>query len=388
MRRFGASWVGVAFLAACSAGGGGGTDGGGGGGLDAGGGGAEDTLAACRDGADNDGDLLTDCADAECQVFVACSATDAGPGMDGFVECAGEEATAMNAPAPIDVIWAVDSSSSMENDARIVQDNLDEFAAFIAATGVDYHVVFISDRGFVTPSPLFASDPEHFLFVDRSIGSQDVFTRILDQFPTYQSFLRPDAVTHVVGVTDDDDDMSAAAFIATMSGPSHLGRAFTFHAIAGTLMTIMIGPIPTDVPCTRGLDIPVMREGERYFDAARMTGGLELSICTDDWSGLFDDLAREVSVSVPLPCVYSIPAAPGGMTFNRDQVNVEHTPEGASAPAVFPRAPDEASCSGTSWYYDDATTPTEVRLCPEACAAVTAGPGTVAVRFGCDTLLI
>lgn len=36
---------------------------------------AESTLAACTDGLDNDGDRLVDCADPDCQVFIACAPT-------------------------------------------------------------------------------------------------------------------------------------------------------------------------------------------------------------------------------------------------------------------------------------------------------------------------
>ncbi len=318
--------------------------------------------------------------------FDAGPRTDGGPGTDAFEMCDGISSEAENLLAPVDIVLVVDSSDSMENDARAVQDNMDDFATYISASGVDFHVVMISDRGFVTPSSLFTSDPMRFLFVDRHVGSSDVFARAIDQFPVYEDFLRPDAITHIVGVTDDDDDMRAASFISMMEGL--LGHDFTFHAIASEEAP---NPIPylDPIPCTRsGGLLPAAAIGDRYYDAAAMTGGLTFSICTEDWSGLFDTLAMTVSVSEELPCAYDLPEPPAGMSFDRDRVNVEHTPEGG-ATTTFPRAADEASCgTGAAWYYDDADDPAQILLCPAACDTVTSGPGRVDVRLGCETLLI
>lgn len=379
------AWVSWFALLGCSAGGGTGMDGGGGRpDVMAG---PENTIGACRDGVDNDGDGLGDCDDPDCRVFAVCTEVDSGPGIDGFMECAGEETTADNADAPVDIIWVVDSSNSMENDASVVQSNLMGFASYIESRSIDFHVVMITDRGFVTPSPLFMTDPR-FLFVDRGVGSNDAFDRVLDQFPVYSGHLRPTALTHVIGVTDDDEDMAAGTFISRLDGL--LGHGFTYHAIASE---------PGDCPipicgcscggCQRpGGLVPAADEGTEHWAAAGATGGMTFSICTSNWSMLFDTLARTVAVSVPLPCVYLIPPPPAGMSFNRDQVNVEHTPAGATVPTVFPRAPNEAGCVGNAWYYDDPEMATRILLCPDACTTVTSGAGTVNVRFGCGTQLI
>ena len=364
----------VALAWGCDAGGGGPDDAGPGGG-----GSPENTAEACQNGVDDDGDGDLDCDDSDCDPFVFCvrGDIDAGPPTDsGPNECVGISAEAENALAPVDIIWVVDSSDSMRNDAETVQTNLDGFATAIAGSGVDYHVVFVSDRSFVTPSPLFTSNPAQFRFIDRGVSSGSVFARALDQHPAYADFLRPNAITHVIGISDDDDDQSASAFVPMMEA---LVGPFTFHAIAAEEEAFGIA-------CTRNF-IPAADIGERYFDAATATGGLQFSICTDDWSGLFNTLAMTVSVSEMLPCVFDIPEPPMGMTFDRDEVNVEHTPEGM-APMTFPRVPDGMGCSGRAWYYDDPTTPSQILLCPMACDAVTGGPGRVDIRLGCATLFI
>lgn len=168
-----------------------------------------------------------------------------------------------------------------------------------------------------------------------------------------------------------------------------LGREFTFHAIASEAMPNPI-PFADPIPCTRSLfgDLPARRIGDRYYDAANDTGGHTFSICTDDWSGLFDTLAMTVAMTEPIPCVYVIPEPPAGMSFNPNQVNVSFTPDGEDT-ATYPRAGDEAACgTEAAWHYDSSDPPTEIRLCPAACDAVNAGPGEFQVAFGCDTILI
>jgi hypothetical protein len=316
-----------------------------------------------------------------------------GAGSDGFSMCGGDVFTGDNLTAPVDIIWVVDSSDSMENDASTVQSNLDGFATYIESMSIDFHVVLISDRGFVTPSARFSSDPR-FLFVDRSVGSNDAFDRVLDQFPMYMAHLRPTATTHVIGVTDDDENMGASTFISMMN--TLLGHDFTYHAIASppgecnSLCPFGCSACPPDAEgCGRSGDfLPAAAPGEEHWAAAAATGGMTFSICTNDWSGLFDTLAMTVAVAEELPCVYEIPDPPMGMSFDRDLVNVDHTPSGGSA-TRFPRVNDAAACGSTAaWHYDDAAMPSAIVLCPAACTAVTAGPGMLSVELGCATLLI
>jgi surface antigen len=74
----------------------------------------EDTVAACGDDVDNDGDGHVDCDDQDCQVFAICvggidAAADA-PGADGRPSVDG----APDAPAPLDA--SADASSSDDSD--------------------------------------------------------------------------------------------------------------------------------------------------------------------------------------------------------------------------------------------------------------------------------
>ena len=380
----------VLCLVSCSASG---RDGAGRGVGDAGGDGSS-RETACSDGIDDDRDGRSDCLDSDCARSPSCSMSQSdGSQGDGFKECAGNLLMGTNSLAPVDIIWVVDSSDSMENDANVVQSNLDGFAAFIEAQSIDFHVVMISDSGFVTPSARFGTDPR-FLFVNRGVGSNDAFDAVLDQHPTYAAHLRPLATTHVIGVTDDDENMDAGTFIATMNAT--LGHAFIYHAIAsppGECNSLCLFGCRSCVSGAAGCDrsgslLPAADEGVQHYAAAAATGGRPLDICTDDWSGLFSTLAVAVAVAMPLPCVFEIPDPPAGMTFDRDLVNVIHTPTGG-AMSPFPRVETEAACSSSSaWRYDNPSAPTTIMLCPAACTAVTAGPGMVQIQLGCASLVI
>src|SRR5262245_27178640 len=62
---------------------------------------------------------------------------------------------ATQATAPVDILWVIDNSGSMGEEEDRVQDNMNNFAMSIAASGVDYHVIVITDTGHVNvPPPL------------------------------------------------------------------------------------------------------------------------------------------------------------------------------------------------------------------------------------------
>lgn len=83
-----------------------------------------------------------------------------------------------------------------------------------------------------------------------------------------------------------------------------------------------------------------------------------------------------------LACDYKIPAAPQGQTFDRNKVNVQYTPPGASATALD----YNPSCTGgKGWKYDDANNPTRVLACDSTCDTLKATAGKVDLVFGCAT---
>jgi hypothetical protein len=367
---------------------------GGSGDRDGGGTGTGETGALCGDGLDNDMDGVSDCADTECFGAAVCAGVDTGvPRTDGgFGECTGRTFDANNGIAPVDIVWVIDNSGSMDEEASLIQERMNDFAAAIVTSGIeDYHVVVMTAEGWVTVPPPLGTDPEHFLFVNEDVQSNDPLNDALGRIADYRDFIRPDSVFHFVFVTDDESDLSAGSFNAMME--TEVGRTYVANVIAsppGSMSTMC--PIPGFcLPPMEGCAGPhgeAAANGDQYWALATSTGGARLSICAEDWTALFDDLLAVVAAPTRIPCRFEIPPPPDGMTFDRDRVNLVFNPGDGSGPVTIPRASD-ACASGRGWVYDDDAAPTQIILCPSDCSTVEGDVGgNVTVQLGCATVLI
>lgn len=359
---------------------------------DAGGGGDDtETAGECGDGLDNDGDGLSDCADPDCAPEVRCGPFDGGMRTDrGFEECSGVDYNAETRNAPIDIIWVIDNSGSMSEEAEQIQLRLNSFVAAIGAAGIDdYHVMLITTLGFVdVPEPL-RSDTERFRFVDTNVQSSDSFQWALDRIPRNADFLRRDATTHFVFVTDDESDMAYETFRDQMR--TELGHPFIAHAVVSPPgSTHMMPPFPITFPgCSSPTGGEAAANGDRYWNLALATGGLQLSICTTDWGVLFDQLLASVAVPMRIPCSFDIPDPGEGMTFQQNLVNLVYTPSSTGVPVTIPRS-STGDClgDGFTWVYDDPITPTAILLCTAACTTVDGDPsGAIRIQLGCESIL-
>lgn len=371
-------------------------DGGGGGNRDAGGG---ETGAQCTDGIDNDADGVLDCDESSCFSDAAC-ARDGGPRPDGgFAGCDAISFDAETALAPVDIVWIIDNSGSMGEETDLVQDNINDFVTTISGSGIDYHVIVITNpaaHGLMVPDPL-GSDATRYQLVDFDVQSSHALSGMIDSFPMWSGFLRPSSILHFIHLTDDEsDEMDDGEFFAGMTSLLG-GRRFTSHAICS---------LPADATCpTPGFCPPLpMRgcsgphgdapaTGQEYVDLAARTMGRQISICSSDWSVVFDSLLASIAIPMPIPCEFAIPEPPEGMELDRTRVNVVYTPGGGGAPITFPfvGTPDGAMCppGADGWYYDDPETPTQIILCPSTCSRVDSDTtGSVDIALGCETLII
>lgn len=316
---------------------------------------------------------------------------DSGSSLDpdGFTStddggsCAAKSFSAEPSIAPVDIIWVVDSSGSMDNEAKRVQDNLNGFSTAMGKAGIDYHVVMITSSAFVTVPPPLGTSP-NYKFIDRMVNSNEPLQVLLDEFPKYSSFLRPLAVTHFVGVTDDESDpLTAPDFYSQML--TKLGHKFKFHAIASEKVaptfTNPEGACQTTAFPPEGAAAP----GIQYYKLADATGGLKFSICTSDWSKLFADLTAEVAVAAKLPCVFTLPVPDMG-TIDPGKVNVNYTKGSGGTTTLVYVGSKEGCTSAGGWYYDDPAKPTKAILCDASCTTVSADKGgKIDVALGCAT---
>lgn len=306
-------------------------------------------------------------------------------GMDP-AECSSVSQTAEVMAGPVDIVWAIDTSLSMVDEIAAVNANITNFATMISGAGIDHHVVMLASNDVAAGTPL-AADPAHYLYTLAGVDSNNALQVMLDLYPTYSTFLRPDAPLHFVVVTDDESFLAGDQFRTQMEMVS--GKPFIFHAIASENAS---GDPALPAPCIGACGIPglcsAFAAGVQYYALADATGGQKSSICAADWSTVFGPLQEAVISSVPLPCDYAIPPPPDGETLDPAKVNMEFTAQGTTTPMLLPRAPSEAECmTNAAWFYDDPAAPTQLRLCPAACELAQSG-GTVDIAFGCETVVI
>jgi hypothetical protein len=307
-----------------------------------------------------------------------------------FEQCADTRVDAENKPGAVNVVWVIDTSGSMDQEAALVQQNMNRFVQVMSESGLpDYRVVVVSQKRFITvPDPL-GSDSTHFLHIEQNVGSNAPLRQLLDRFGDYKSFLLPDTTTHFIAVTDDNSSVSAQSFVDQMK--SDLGDDdFKLDAIASppgdNSGAIDIFGIPLGTGC-KGPNGEAAAEGTVYWDAAKLTNGLTFSICSPDWSALFNDLGKAVSESAAVPCTLELPATPAGQVLDYSRVNVVLTAPGGAGVAV-PRAKNKASCADNDgWYYDDESNPTGIELCPASCESAKSG-GSLQVALGCASIYL
>lgn len=317
-------------------------------------------------------------------------ATDSASGAGAV--CAGITIAPESQNAPVDIIFALDNSGSMDEEASFVQENMNRFSQQIVDAAIDARVVVISSypgegNGICIDAPLGSGAcPDDdtrmptFLHVDQEVDSNNALELMIDTFPRYRSALRAEAQKHLVVVTDDESDLSAAearAALLALEPPTFEG--FTFHGI----YAFTEGEGDHCEELSSG-------EGVQYRELVAETAGVSGDLCLQDFAPVFDALAQAVVGRARLACQYTIPAPPTGTVFDPTRTNVLYS---SSAIGTFgmARAASRSACStapeGWAWHYDDEASPNSISLCPNACATIRSDPAArVDLEFGCPTV--
>jgi hypothetical protein len=329
-------------------------------------------------------------------------------GVDQAGSCAGVDEEAGNKPAPIDIIWAIDTSGSMIFETAEVQANMNMFAEQIVNAGLDVHVVLISEpqgspfemlppgfpppppgffpkMGICIPAPLGTGDCPadtnlpNYLHVPETVNSSDSLRQLIMQYPMYKDSLRQKALKYFVVVTDDESSMPAEQFIMQVDNmdPGWFDSWRFFGVFCFDTMCIGLPP-PCETP------------GNIYRQVVDMTGGLAGSLCMgqSDFKSVFDELAKQVITTTELACEWDIPPTPDGEIFRKDTVNVQYTPSDSGTPEDIYWVKTPADCGpGGGWYYDDNANPTKVQVCGTNCERMKVDiNGKVDILFGCATI--
>ncbi|MBS2017320.1 MAG: hypothetical protein JST00_30835 [Deltaproteobacteria bacterium] len=313
--------------------------------------------------------------------------------------CAAQTTSAQR--AEVDIIVVIDTSGSMGEETAQVQANINKFAAKIGSTGLDYTVVMIAEKpkpppipipgfpplpGICVPAPLAgascADNPPKFHQIDTDVGSTDSLQIILDQYSTYQAWLRPTAYKVFIEVTDDNSSLAWATFDTQLLAKSSAqfgtatSRRYIFNSICGWSKGT---PVLSGTKCGSAVNT-----GDQYQNLSKLTGGVVDSVCETDYSGVFDNIAK--GLVTKLGCEFAFPKETGGKPADPSKVVVKYTP-GGGATKPLTQVTDASKCGtiADAWYYDDNTKPTKIVFCPTTCTSAGGDTGgKLEIAVGCQ----
>ncbi len=340
---------------------------------------------------------------------------DGDTDSDTFDECASVAEEAHPGMGPVDIIFAIDNSPSLEDEIEEVRVNMNAFSQQIVDAGIDAHIVVISclpgdcgnsgggDNtfyGICIDPPLGAADgcqeetdggvtdddnPPLYTHVSIRVPSVKALEWIVEQYPEYQQVLRPGTTKHIVVVSDDTDEWTAEQFTTELLAVDAGFAGFFFHGVfsyyskeAACLMD------PPHACCEYAAP---NGEGVPYKQLVEQTGGESGDLCLQDFDPVFAAVATSVIENAQLSCEYEIPPPPEEQTFDKEKVNVEYI-DGQDNSTIVGHVDGPEECAEVShgWYYDDPENPEWIILCPQTCEWIQGNVGSkVYIQFGCET---
>lgn len=307
--------------------------------------------------------------------------------------CAEVKVEAENIKQPADIIFVIDNSGSMDFEEAAVQDNMNDFSSEIIASGIDAHVVLLSNYNICIDPPLgsggcpnFDTKEPTFLHINDGIGSNDALQKLIAHKADWEPSMRPDGFKHIVIVSDDDSDLSAGSFNDMFKAFGGTYSDYRLHAIVGLWDFEDVGKCFGDAFCCA----TIAAEGKEYKSLTGLTGGVLGALCDNgkqDFGALFAALSTEVISEAKIACEWVIPDAMG-MDIDFGKVNVDYN-DGVNPAKAIPKVDDLAACMNLeAWYYDDPMNPTKILACPALCTKIQGNEmASVDVKFGCETIV-
>jgi hypothetical protein len=344
---------------------------------------------------------------------------------DEPASCATARAEVELVREPVDIIIALDNSGSMDDEARAVEANINvNFAAILEESQVDYRVILVSEHReragqdtavcILSPLSTLSTCPsdapgmsDRFFQYSTSIGSRNSFDVLIDTYAGeraddfglapqgWSAWLRPAAKKVFLEISDDDENSSAAEFLATLTelSPEYFGPApnqvsFVWHSIVGLAQRpVATDPyVPADPIETEECTGNVFNAGATYQELSRLTGGLRFPICEfDGYDAVFRRIASDVVQGRGAACEFAIPETPAGRALDLDKVAVSYQPGDGGAARQLGQVGSATVCGADAFLVDV----DGVHLCPEACALIKADArATVDVLFTCQSTLL
>ena len=261
-----------------------------------------------------------------------------------------EETFHQGEPGPVDILWVVDNSGSMEDEILRVKEEFSVFIGEFVSLGLDFHLGAVTtDMDFPEDSGRLQGDPPYFdntfsdpegafgttieeIYAVTGSGSERGLEAVQAalQEPLLSGanagFYRettddgtPVAI-HTIVVTDEDDDstVSSSSFSSWYNGLKSDPDTANFSAICGDPVSstnFLGGCMEWDTSSGRMLEGSA---GTKYVDVVDATGGYWASICTAEFSEALQYLSLE---TMGMSAVYELTYAPSSIALTQVQVD-------------------------------------------------------------------
>ena len=334
--------------------------------------------------------------------------SDELPGSPGgdFHKCTAVSVAAKPAYRPVDIVFTIDNTPSMHDEIEQLRANLNAFSQKIGESGIDVRIVLNSclegqcDHsnwfGICVAPPLGKagacgaaaddSNPERYLHVNQSIPSHKGLNRTIMTYPSWKTMLRKGSVKHIVSITDDNDEWTAAAFRSALLALDPGLADYKHHGIFSYLSKEDACAISPSEPCCK--IAPLGGEGKVIRELVQTTGGVSGDLCLQSFAPVLQHVATSVITGSQIACSWALPDPPLGMDLDTEKINVSWID--GDKMTDLGRASSLQQCSQVKdgWYYDDPSKPMEVRACPQTCKWMqNKSNGRVSIRFGCKVAL-
>ena len=203
---------------------------------------------------------------------------------------------------PSDIIFLIDRSCSMNDDANRLSSNFSQFITNLNSFTTNWRVMVVTqDSGCNHSGILTSSSPNYAQrFTDavnplswHNLSSPNSYTEALltpaaaaveqtDPGECNDGFMRPNAMLHIVMVSDEPEQSPTAWSDLVTQIMNKKGNASL------TRLSAIAGDYPNGCSTADA--------GTGYYEAVNYTGGAFLSICSTGWNGYMQNLA-EVSTS-------------------------------------------------------------------------------------------
>lgn len=283
---------------------------------------------------------------------------------------------------PADIIFAIDSSRSMDAEIGFVQTEMNRFSQQIVAAGIDVRVIMIGAQSAICiGAPLGSgqcpadTNLPSYVHINQAVGSNDALDLIVSTFPQWSQYLRPEASKSFVVISDDD----------ATDGPLNTADAFS-AAVTALDPTLFAKWTMNGVYCFTDC-AEAAAIGTRYVTLVQQTMGVGGDLCLQNFQPVFDQLAKQIVTNsgIQIACEWTLQPPMMGRTYAGDLVEVTRTsPATGSSP--LSRVTDQAACGTTGgWYFDSNLNPTKILACPSTCMGIqNQMDGAIEITFGCE----